>query len=231
MDELFSQRQIVINDKVYVKDPNSSELGHKIVQEATVMIEEMGLENFTFSKLAKRLKTTESTIYRYFENKQRLLIYLISWYWGWIEYRIVFKTSNITCPEERLKIAIQIISKSYDEGEVVNKMDVHKLSNILISESAKAYLTKEVDEVNKEGFYASYKRLVARVASMVQEVRSDFSHPHSLISTIIEGVFHQKYFALHIPSLTDFRADSNDLADFYYALALNTIHQKNTSNK
>ena len=85
MQNLIGQLQIQVNEKVYLKDPNSSELGKKIVGEGLLMIDEKGIECFTFGKLAKKLNTTESSIYRYFETKHTLLIYLTSWYWGWIE--------------------------------------------------------------------------------------------------------------------------------------------------
>jgi AcrR family transcriptional regulator len=226
MKDLLGLIQINVNEKIYVKDPNSSDLGKRIIKEGIWLIDEVGLESFTFKKLAKQMNTTESSIYRYFENKNRLLLYLISWYWGWMEYRIVFKTSNIESANDKLRIAIKAITRTYKEGEEVNHFDTYKLGRILISESSKAYLTKEVDEVNKEGFYIAYKRLVGRVSEIVTEINKDFKHPHTLISTIIEGVFHQKYFAEHLPSLTDFKPESDDLADFYFNMAISTIQSK-----
>ena len=49
---------------------------------------EIGFESFTFKKLAAKIESTEASVYRYFENKHKLLIYLVSWYWNWVEYRL-----------------------------------------------------------------------------------------------------------------------------------------------
>ncbi len=44
MDEIFQGVKISINDKLYVKDPESSELGKKIIEESILMINDMGCE-------------------------------------------------------------------------------------------------------------------------------------------------------------------------------------------
>ena len=59
---------------------------------------EIGFENFTFKKLGEQIGSNESSIYRYFESKHKLMLYLSSWYWAWIEYRLVFATNNINNP-------------------------------------------------------------------------------------------------------------------------------------
>lgn len=222
MEQLIHLIQIKVNDKIYLKDPNSSELGQKIVGQGLLMIDEMGLENFTFRKLAQRLETAESSIYRYFENKHKLLIYLASWYFQFMEYQLVFGTSNIASPEEKLRIAIHLLAE-----DATNYPDLHLnlevLNKIVISESSKAYLTKEVDSANKEGFYSSYKRLVARISDFVSEINPEFKQSKTLISTIVEGIHHQKYFADHLPSLTDVKNDSKQLASFYVEMALSII--------
>ena len=86
MKSLLSKVSITVNDRIYLKDPESSELGLKILKGSIDMIDEMGLEAFTFGKLAKRIGSTEASVYRYFESKHKLLIYLTAWYWAWMEY-------------------------------------------------------------------------------------------------------------------------------------------------
>ncbi|MBD79994.1 MAG: TetR family transcriptional regulator [Crocinitomicaceae bacterium] len=223
MKTLIGQMQIQVNEKIYLKDPNSSDLGKKIVSQGIILIDEIGLENFTFKKLATRLETTESSVYRYFESKNKLLIYLTSWYWGWQEYQLVFSTSNIPSPEERLKLAIDLIATDIPPNEIIGNVNLEILGRIVISESSKAYLTKEVDAANKEGFYSAYKRLVGRISDIVLEINPKFVHSHTLISTIVEGIHHQKYFADHLPSLTDIKSDSQKLGAFYTDMALAII--------
>ena len=110
MQDLLSTLQIQVNEKIYLKDPQTSLLGRKIIQQSIVLMEEMGFENFTFKKLGEKIGSNESSIYRYFESKHKLLIYLSSWYWGWMEYRLVFETNNIQNPMDKLKKAITIVT-------------------------------------------------------------------------------------------------------------------------
>ena len=225
MNSLISQMQIQVNEKIFLKDPNSSELGKKIISNGIQLIDEMGLENFTFRKLALKLETTESSIYRYFESKHKLLLYLTSWYWGWLEYHLVFSTANIPSAEDRLKVAIKVVSMDISDDEFFGHINLGLLNKIVISESSKAYLTKQVDDGNKEGFYAGYKRLVERVSKIMEEFNPDFKFAHTLTSTIIEGIHHQKYFADHLPSLTDIANNNGILVPFYTEMAISTIKQ------
>ena len=87
MDILLQSVKLEIDEKLYVKDPESSDLGKKIVEQSILLIDEIGFESFTFKKLGVRIHSNESSIYRYFENKHKLLLYLASWYWGWVEYK------------------------------------------------------------------------------------------------------------------------------------------------
>ncbi|MEZ4685388.1 MAG: hypothetical protein R3B47_04795 [Bacteroidia bacterium] len=50
------QIQLKISERLYVKDPESSSLGRKIVRDSLVLIAEIGLEEFTFKKLARKNK-------------------------------------------------------------------------------------------------------------------------------------------------------------------------------
>jgi len=96
MEHLLQTVTIKINEKIFLKDPESSDLGKRIVENSILMISEMGFECFTFKKLGIKIGSNESSIYRYFENKHKLLLYLTSWYWGWLEYQLVFATNGIS---------------------------------------------------------------------------------------------------------------------------------------
>ncbi|MEL6256777.1 MAG: TetR/AcrR family transcriptional regulator [Bacteroidota bacterium] len=196
--------QLKINEQLYLRDPQSSELGQKIVLQSVHMISGMGFEQFTFKKLAKEISSTEASVYRYFENKHKLLIYLISWYWNWLSYRLGIETLRIEDPKEKLKIGIELFCHTL--GPLPNTrtpLDLQKLQQIVNNESPKAYLTKEVDADNKEGSFLAYKRFCRVVASFVKEINSDYAYPTALISTAVEAAHHQKYFSEHLPSLTE----------------------------
>lgn len=223
MEQLLQTIKIEINEKIYVKDPESSDLGKRIVEEAILMINEIGFESFTFKKLGAKIGSNESSVYRYFESKHALLVYLISWYWGWVEYKLVFATTNVTPAEVKLTNAINVLTQEVTEDNAFSYINEVALNKIIISESSKAFHTKEIDRENEKGFYKTYKRVVQRVSDIVLEVNPRFEFPHMLVSTVIEGAFHQRYFSQHLPSLTDVTAGKNNIVRFYTDLVLKTI--------
>lgn len=226
MKRLLTNIRISVDETLYLKDPESSAKGQEIVRHGIALIDALGLEAFTFRKLAERIGTTEATIYRYFESKHMLLSYLISWYWSWLEYRLVFATTNIASPQERLRIAIRILSGKVERDMDFAHIDEVTLQRIVVAESAKAYLTKEVDANNKEGFFLSYKRLCKRVADMVQEINPAYAYPASLVSTLAETAHYQVFFSQHLPSLTNIRENNEgQLEDFLTHLAFSALRE------
>ena len=203
MKYLLQDVRIMVSDKIYLKDPESTSLGKRIVEHGILLIDEIGFENFTFRKLGKEIKSNESSIYRYFENKHKFLVYITSWFWGWKEYHLVFATNSITNSYDKLIKAIEVITKPVEEDAEFDHINEVSLSNIIINESSKSFLTKEVDEENLEGYFSIYKRLVKRLAEMIKEVNIDYPFPNSLASTIIEGTLHQHFLRDHFSSLTD----------------------------
>lgn len=203
MERLMQSIRIGINDKIYVKDPESSDLGKRIIEQSILMIDEMGFESFTFRKLGERIKSNESSIYRYFENKHKLLLYLASWYWGWLEYKMVFATNGITDRSEKLRKAIEILTQTVEQDVSFSHINEVLLSKIVINEYSKSYLTKEVDQENKDGYFIIYKRLVNRLYEMIVSLDSDYPYPSSLASTVLEGSLHQYFLKEHFPMLTD----------------------------
>lgn len=201
---------IDVDEKLYLKDPNSSGLGMNIVRHSIEMIDDIGFEAFTFRKLATRIGATEPSVYRYFESKHKLLLYLLAWYWNYTDYKLMLATANITSATERLRTAIRLLTRPLEKDPGFAHIDETALYRIVVAESSKSYLIKDVDEVNKDGFFLGYKRLCNRVASIVAEINPAYRFPRALISTIIESSHDQKYFAEHLPSLTDVSGDASD---------------------
>ena len=228
MKELFGQIKLTVNDRVYLKDPESSERGRRIISDSILLIDEIGFEEFTFKKLGQKIGSPESTIYRYFENKHMVLLYLISWYWCWLEYRFVFATANIASAEEKLRIAIELLVESVQEDSEFSHVNEVILNRVVISESSKWYFLKRVDTENKEGLFEGYKRLVQRVSDIVLEIDPDFQYPHMLISTVIEASHQQKYFAEHLPSLTDVSKGDSDVLNFFNKMVFKTLEKNKT---
>lgn len=223
MNNLLSNIKIVVPDKIYIKDPETSDLGKRIIQYSIILIDDMGFDNFTFKKLGIEIKSNESSIYRYFESKHKLLLYLTSWYWSWIEYQMVFETHSISNPVEKLKKAIDIVTRTVSEDSNYNHINEIILNRIIINENAKSFLTKEVDKENKDGYFIVYKRIIGRLKDIILEINPNYKHPLTLASTITDGALHQHFLKDHFSSLTNCKSN-NTPANFFTELALNTIN-------
>jgi len=222
MEQILSNIKIQLNEKLYVKDPETSALGRKIIQESIILIDNIGFEEFTFKKLGEIIGSNESSIYRYFENKHKLLVYLSSWYWSWIEYRLVFATSNYSDSLEKLKKAISIVTEKVEDDQKTLHINESILNKIIIAEFTKTFHTKEVDHENKEGFYFIYIRVINRITSFIKEVNPEYLYAKSLASSIVEGALHQHFLKDHMQSITDCNQTTSP-TDFYFNLIENLL--------
>jgi AcrR family transcriptional regulator len=225
MQSFLSNIQIRVNDYIYLKDPESSNLGKRIISGSIDLIYKIGFESFTFKKLASEINSTEASIYRYFENKHKVLLYLTIWYWGWTESKLVFAITNIEDKEVQLKKAIEVLTQNIQEDGNFKHINERKLQKVIYDESAKAYLNKFVDEENKHGVYSFYKSVVQRVSDIVYDINPKYPYPKMLVSTIIEGAHLQRFFGEHLPGLTNCsrKDDIDDVQEFSIELALNAI--------
>jgi AcrR family transcriptional regulator len=198
-----------LNPSLYLRDPQASDLGKRIVSESIILIADIGFEAFNFKKLSYKINSTEASVYRYFENKHRLLVYLLAWYWNYLEYKINYETHNISDPEEKLRISLRFITMNLEDDESFPGVSEKSLQQIVITESDKTYLTKNVDDDNKEGFFKGYKSLCETIASYITEINPNYSYPHSLVSTCMEASHQQIFFALHLPRLSNIKGQED----------------------
>jgi AcrR family transcriptional regulator len=217
MNSILSNITITVNPKLFVKNPETSDLGKKIIQKSILLMDDIGFENFTFKKLGEQIGSNESSIYRYFESKHKLLLYLSSWYWGWLEYRMVISTTNIPDPMEKLKRAITIVTEKIEDDSSTLHINESILNKIIIAEFTKTLLTKEVDEENKEGYFLVYKRVINRIIDIIQEVNPDYAFAKSLASSIVEGSLHQHFLKDHLKTITNCN-ENNSPTQFYIDL-------------
>ena len=222
MQDLLANIKIQVNPKTYVKDPETSDLGKKIIQNSILLIDEIGFEEFTFKKLGEKIGSNESSIYRYFENKHKLLVYLSSWYWAWIEYRLVFSTNNINDKFEKLKKAILIVTESIEDDSKTEHINEAVLNKIIIEEFTKTFHSKQVDEENKEGFFLIYKQVNYRIEKMILDINPDYPFAKSLVSSIIEGSLHQHFRKNHLKTITNCNENVNP-SEFYIHLIENLL--------
>ncbi len=201
-----------LNDSLYSRDPQDTELGQRILKYSIILIDEIGLENFTFKKLAAEIESTEASMYRYFDNKHQLLLFLTSWYWQWVQYLISIHTLNVEDPKRRLQIIIKSIINATSENALTEYINENLLHNIIINEGSKAYHTHDVDEENKHGIFSSYKELAEVIAQAILGINPKFPYPHSLASNMLEMANNQVYFAQHLPKLTNIKVPKGDLS-------------------
>jgi AcrR family transcriptional regulator len=199
--------KIHTSDRLALRDPEDTALGRRIVRQGLLLMHELGLEAFTFKKLAVELNTTEASLYRYFENKHRLLLYLLTWYWNYLEYLVVFNLNNLDNPEEKIHRIINLLVHELPEGFDDSGLDKKALHQIVMAESSKAYLTREVNEINQSQLFKPFKDLCGRIADVFKEYNPDYPYPRSLSSTLLEMAHFQYHFMMHLPSLTDFGRD------------------------
>ena len=222
MQNILSNIIISVNDKLYVKNPETSDLGKKIIEQSILLIDEIGFENFTFKKLGEKINSNESSIYRYFESKHKLMLYLSSWYWGWMEYKLVFATNNLANPMEKLIKAIAIVTEKVEDDSNTLHINESILNKIIIQEFTKILLTKEVDEENKEGFFIVYKRIINRIIEFISEVNPNYTFAKSLASSVVEGALHQHFLKEHLKTITNCD-ETNSVTDFYIDLVAKTL--------
>lgn len=204
--------ELSINDKLYLRDPQRSDVGRRILRHAVLLMDAIGLESLTFKKLAEHAETTEATVYRYFECKKMLLLYLINWYWAWAAIHIDMAVQNIEDAEERLLRAIRAVVSASKRNMNVDFIDEDVLHRIVVVEGTKAYHSKDVDAQNKDGFFMSYKALSGKLAELILAVNPAFPYPRALATNILEMAGNHIYFAEHLPRLTDVKSGPN-LAD------------------
>ena len=222
MRKLLSNFKISVPEKIFIKDPETSILGKKIIEHSILLINDIGFDNFNFKKLGIIIGSNESSIYRYFESKHKLLLYLTSWYWAWIEYQLVFETNNLSNDQEKLFKAIEIVTRSIREDSTYSHINEVILNKIIINENSKSFLTKEVDQENKAGYFEIYKGIVHRLKEMIVAVKPDYAFASSLASTLIDASLHQHFLKDHFSSITDCNT-SDDPTKFLSDLTINTL--------
>ena len=186
------------------------------------MIDEMGFESFTFKKLGAKIGSNESSIYRYFESKHKLLLYLTSWYWAWLEYQLIIETFSVGNHIEKLEKAITIVTRTIKKDTNFSHINEILLHKIIVNESSKSFLTKEVDTENKEGYFEIYKGLIARLEQIILAVNPKYKYALSLASTVLEGGLHQHFLQDHFPSITNCK-DQETPTKFFIHLIKNTL--------
>lgn len=226
MHKLLSQVAIKIDSRLSVKDPLTSAVGQEIIRQSVNLIESEGLEHFTFKKLATRLGSTETTIYRYFLNKQQIMMYLASWYWSVMEWKMVVATANVEAPKMLLDNALQVLSTPMEDLKETEYLNEAKLHNIVISESFKAFVVKHLAKKDRIGYFLAYAQLCESLASIIALNNKNYKTPKALAAALLEVSQHQMFLSKHLPELTDMNSDSASVHQLLHQLAFKALQEK-----
>lgn len=220
MQKLLEHYTIHLDPALYCKDPVSSDVGKEILRESTRLLAKEGIESFTFKKLALAMTSTETTVYRYFQNKHQLVMYLSSWYWLTLEWKIVFATANINDPSERLHRAIQVLASKATHEPGSSLLNVELLQCIASKDALKVFDLEIENEKIRKGYYSAYNELCERISEIILTCNRHYKYPKALASTLVDTSHRQLFFREHIPSLTD--AGKNERQSQQFLLTLVT---------
>lgn len=106
---------------------------------------------------------------------------------------LAYKLENIIDKKESLKIIVQLLTHELAGSESHFDYNKRYLNQIVIAESSKTYLVKDVLEINKNQVFKPYKDLCARIAKVISEYKPNYKFPRSLSTTIIETSHHQQF--------------------------------------
>ncbi len=226
MDTLRSHVSLVFDKGLYTKDPMSSAIGQEIIRQSVEMIADKGLDQFTFKKLAQQLPSTESTIYRYFQNKHQLATYLASYHWSQMEWRLAFATANIDQDILRFEKALRELCRWVEDDIESSHINEAKLQRMVITSGFTTFLPLELNKSEKMAYTSSYMHLLKRMSLILQKSHRYCKHPEALATAIIESVHHQMYLQLHTPHLTDVTSKEQQLYSFIHQIFTPQSHKK-----
>ncbi|MBT8231279.1 MAG: TetR/AcrR family transcriptional regulator [Saprospiraceae bacterium] len=194
---------ITVCPDTYHRNPLDTELGRNIIRHSIDLLSEKGFQCFNFKMLASSMKSTEASVYRYFENKQMLLVYLTSWYWEYLDYLIMIHTTNIEDPKKRLRIAIKTIVDGASHESQLDYINLKKLHKIIVEQSSKVIKSKKIENCKKQNLFSNFENLNDNLAKMIISCDSNFKYPSTLATNMLKMAIDHTYYAEHLCSVTE----------------------------
>lgn len=198
--------QLIPDPTLHLRDPGTSVVGERILSEGLALMNELGLEVFTFKKLAERAECTEATIYKYFPNKQRLLQYYFQLYWMWLDTHCQQEGRLLPDAWERLQGDIRSLCGLWSKDAMAAQLDPVDLRALVIVEGSKSFLHRNVDEDNKLKLFQPYKDLCSHLSAELKACDRKCKHPRTFATTLIEMAHSLEFAMEHLPALTELSA-------------------------
>ncbi|MBL7952522.1 MAG: TetR/AcrR family transcriptional regulator [Flavobacteriales bacterium] len=199
----------------------ASPMGGRILSEGLALMNEIGLETFTFKKLAEHIGSTEVTVYHYFANKQRLLQYYFQVYWLWLATHCQQEGKGLKDPMQRLQGDIKAICGLWPADSLAGQFNPADLRELVINEGSKSFMHKNVDSDNKLKLFKPYKDLCAHIATEVKACAPRMKQSRSFATTLVEMAHSLEFAMEHLPALTELseKKERKQLAAFLIDLA------------
>jgi AcrR family transcriptional regulator len=180
------------------------------------------IEYLLHKVLSFRVGCTEAAIYRYFENKNKLLLYFINWYWGWLEHNLVYGTANLKNPEGKLKMAITLLVEGpmYKENFYLN---INALRKVVFEESTKSFMNQELKKQRNGRMMHQYYDFSYRLKDLIILYKPDYPFPKALISTFIWSSILNNFNQEYMIDLIEENFNGQNKVDFYYNLVFNSL--------
>ncbi len=225
MENLLKHLQVKVDEAFFLKDPETSDVGKKMIQQGILLMEEIGIEEFTFKKLSEKIKSPESTIYRYFTNKYQFLAYLCSWYWSWLDYKLAFSLANLNLSSKKIDILFEVLS---DKPELINQykyISGASLLKVVQQEASKILHYHSMDLKHKLAYNKGFKIVCGRIEKVIHEINPSFKNPKALTLVLIEGYYQHQSLLRKNETLTDIK-NKEELERFWKILFLNSLSKK-----
>lgn len=222
MHRILKNINIPVSHEIFIKDPISSALGKRILTESLALIEARGMEAFNFKMLSRDVECTEAAIYRYFENKNKLLLYFINWYWGWLEHNLVYSTANLESPEDKVKMAINLVVEGpiYLENLYLN---ISSLKKVVMQESNKSFMSKELKSNVKSSMLHQFYDFSERFKDLIIQYKPNYPFPKVVVSTLIWSSNLNAFSKLYMADLIEDNFNGQNKLDFYYNMVFNSL--------
>jgi AcrR family transcriptional regulator len=216
---------VSVKEQCYLKNPAETKLGERIIGASVQLIAELGFEKFTFKRLAAKIGSTEASVYRYFENKHKLLLYLIAWYWTWRFHQLKALTDDIEEPNEKLKKIIHFLCKPVEVDSNFDYINEVELQEIIVAESIKTLHTKDVDDDRKHGYFSAFKDFIHFISDCMQSINPSYPYCHNLASMLIDNIQEQKFNIVHFSTISNLnhKKTESDLQAFFSHLIFSTL--------
>ncbi|MBL7812132.1 MAG: TetR/AcrR family transcriptional regulator [Bacteroidetes bacterium] len=214
-DKFTYQVRVSLPPVLYIKNPQETALGQSLLEHAAACISRDGLEEFNFRKLAQAAGCTEATVYRYFENKHKLVLLLMNLFWGYVDFQIQQRIRFEPKAEAALNACLNELG-NLQLHEIHNPHFAELLVHLAAREGVKMHLGKDIHAETQDGSLTHYLRLLQTVEDLLR--LNHVSYPRALAGLLLDSALQQHFYRHNEPLLTDSACEEEGCVQFLQSL-------------